>query len=214
MIFSCIACTRRDNLTYLPQTISSFKDLFPTETLHIYHEPNPPIIDQEKVILKVGKTKLGVVNNWLRALESSLDYNDDYYMIMEDDIQFLSEEILNFPQTSHPVSPYCSEKNRLVTRRDVWHWPMFAKSWCGACCFIIPRKLATDIIKSKTKFLELSLSLTTKKHAHLDTAIGNFVNHKVLTHTLSLIDHVGLISENELNNKKTIVPSQRTAALK
>ena len=210
MIFSCIASTRPNNLTYLPQTIASFKDMFPEEKLHIYHEPEPPVIDHELII---NKTKLGTVKNWLNALESSLDCNDDYYMIMEDDILFVSEEIHNFPQTIHPVSPYCSEKNRIITQRGVWHWPMFAKSWCGACCFILPRKLGVDIIKNREKFLELALNEKPPiLSIHLDTAIGHFVEHKILTHTLSLVDHIGLVSCNEINNKK-ITHLNRTAAL-
>lgn len=166
---------------------------------------------------------LGIVHNWLKAAEIGLLSNEPFIMICEDDIEWrdqssykirsllldeLNDTVFGF------ISPYCSTRNSREYVRDDWHEARLNNPWCGALCTIFRRSSLELLLKYRTEFIKLTEY--EGRHINLDTALGEFYKRRdfpILTHTPTLILHLGEVSTNENVNANETIQKYRQPAL-
>ena len=209
---------------YLSETLQSYRRYWDV-TPHIFSEPGVKQLDYGH--WHYNPVTLGAVRNWLSALKVMLNYSFEYLMICEDDATWKqnvvgpsSAETLRCAMLSkHPfdvplkelgfISPYCSRINTFKLREASysWHEPrMPTWGWCGALCILMPRHFAELVASRRKQFIEYASEKTkTGTPIHLDYAIGEMAKRnslKIITHTPSLIQHIGEESTFAANNTK------------
>jgi len=214
-----ITAPRPNGVNYITPMLESFLtewDIVP----FVFAEPQtPPFLYKDRVFYQQNHEKLGIICNWLSAAKQMLvSTNKPWIMLCEDDIQFMqgcSREvrklILNLDTKPGFISPYCSKHNSYILQKGNWHKPLIPNdtSWCGACCLLFPREHLDLIVNTHEANFMLAAHGATSKPIHLDYAIGHvltFCKKDLLTHTPTLVDHIGEISTTEVNNKEGQTP--------
>lgn len=175
--------------------------------VHVFAEPDTPTTFHPTIKSWINHPeRLGTIENWWFAMEYMLMYTKaDWIMLCEDDIEWRpgsSESIRSYVRNVKQervgfISPYCSQHNSI---NPGWAAPRMPvpESWCGALALIFPRKALELIRGKKDEFMAFT------RGVHLDSAIGATLlkyNYKLITHTPTLVLHIGDQSTSEPLNE-------------
>lgn len=121
------------------------------------------------------------------------------------------------------ISGYCSIPNAPNKKEKGWRQARYRSAgWCGALCLVFPRRSLQRLLSDKDRFIKhatwtpdsLRRVKTYTGPVFLDYAIGHVMFHceglKLITHAPTLIQHLGVISTFESNNKpKNLIHTAR-----
>jgi hypothetical protein len=112
------------------------------------------------------------------------------------------------------ISGYCAAPNAPSKKEKGWRQARYRSAgWCGALCLVFPRRSLERLLADKDRFIHFatwtpdSLRRVNKftGPVFLDYAIGHIMFHcekmKLMVHAPTLIQHMGMISTFESNNK-------------
>lgn len=187
---------------YLGHMLDSFFTNFDEIKPHVFQEPGcKSFYNSTRTIIHQNEKKLGIIANWIQALQFLINLNTPWIMICEDDIEFVKyaheimidkmvDVLLSKEKRIGFLSPYCSKVN---ARPDyLWDWSEIANKkigLCGTLCLCIPRTSAFYFLRQIQDFYRLA------KDIHLDFAIGEtfqLCGLHTLVHTPTLIHHLGV----------------------
>lgn len=175
-------------VSYLKQTVQSLRSTFPGTDLHLFAEPDSPIVPG--VVVHQNVQRLGIYANFIKALSFLVDNTEGpRYMVCEDDIALLpgfSDALADFVGDGL-LNPYCA-KPRGKDNFIGWYNPADVSLY-GMLCLIFHESTVRDL---------LSIYRTERPiDKGADSCIGLLTNKagcKVWQHTPTLVDHLGEIS--------------------
>lgn len=206
---------------YLPSTLASIKDSWDIDPW-VCGEIGTKIPENvSEFILNPGPR--GIFYNWFFAAENLLEVSDEpYIMICEDDIQFTTSASYHIRRVLQMrrvaglkkerigcYSPYCSQTNEPkmpFENHFDWVIPYIPRHyWAGNLCMIFPREFLAKMVDAKDQIESFAKEQSpTGGPDHVDYAIGKYIidvaKSEIITHSPSLIKHIGEVSCNPSND--------------
>lgn len=175
-------------VSYLGQTVQSLRSAFPGTNLHLFAEPDSPIVPD--VVVHQNDRCLGIYANFIKALSFLVENTEGpRYMVCEDDIALLpdfSAAIAN-EVGNGLLNPYCA-KPRGKDNFIGWYHPADVSLY-GMLCLIFHKSTVHNLLSV------YRTECAPDKGA--DACLGFLTNKagcKVWQHTPTLVDHLGEIS--------------------
>jgi hypothetical protein len=196
--------TAKRNKSYLWDTLTSIRQEFPADAIHITAEPgslNPRDYPSYNVI--INNTQLGIIDNFINGVRYVLQFTSaQWFMMCEDDIAFLpgsGDKIRDalvyydgYPDLGF-LSPYCALSHGSPS---LLGWDLFGtQALCGLLCVILHRSTAGDIVASYERATR-GVSIKTANRS-ADSAFGKVIqaqNLQAIGHCPTLVTHTGEVS--------------------